>query len=178
MSIEAAGPKPPAPFNLRPYWQLAALIVIFAVWPLVVTYLASVIADLNHCTIVETGPQPCLIFGADRGGLLYDTASLIQISYVSLPLGVLLGFLWGGVLLISWMAWSRKRRGAADATRMEVNFAYYGLALLGILGVALATLNGWLPSAILLLCLFVGIFWTISFTFALVVTLRGRGKVK
>ena len=177
-AVEPTGAPPPAPFNMRPYWQLLALIAIFALAPMAIVYLASVIADLNGCTIVDTGPTPCVILGADRGGLLYDMASMVQVSFVTLPIGVLLSFLWLSVLIISQMAWRRKRAGVADATRMDVNFGYYGLSLLGILAIGYATLSGWLPAPVLMLVSFVGIFWILSFLFALFVTLRGKARAK
>ena len=175
---EPAGAPPPAPFNMRPYWQLLGLIAIVALGPMAIVYLASVIADLNHCTILDSGPTPCVILGQDRGGLLYDMASMVQVSFVTLPIGILLGFLWLSVLIISQMAWGRKRSGVADATRMDVNFGYYGLSLLAILAVGYATLSGWLPAPVLMLVSFVGIFWILSFLFALFVTLRGKAKAK
>lgn len=175
---EPTGPPPPAAFNMRPYWQLLALIVIVTAGPMAIVYLASVIADLNHCTITDAGPTPCIIFGQDRGGVLYDMAAFVQVSFVTMPIGMLLGFLWLAVLVISLMAWRRKRAGVADATKMDVNFGYYGLTLLGILAVGYATLSGWLPSPVLLLVSFVGIFWILSFLFALFVTLRRRAKAK
>jgi len=114
---EPAGAPPPAPFNMRPYWQLLGLIAIVALGPMAIVYLASVIADLNHCTILDSGPTPCVILGQDRGGLLYDMASMVQVSFVTLPIGILLGFLWLSVLIISQMAWRRKRSGAAVVPR-------------------------------------------------------------
>jgi hypothetical protein len=175
---EPAGAPPPAPFNMRPYWQLLALIAIFAAGPSLIVYLASVIADLNHCTIVDTGPTPCAVLGQDRGGLLYDMASMVQVSFVTMPVGILLGFVWLSALVISVMTYRRKRSGVADATKMDVNFGYYGLTLLGILAIGYATLSGWLPAPVLLLVSFVGIFWILSFLFALATTLRGKAKAK
>jgi len=175
---EPAGAPPPAPFNMRPYWQTLVLIAIFAAGPSVIVYLASVIADLNHCAIVDAGPTPCLILGQDRGGLLYDMATFVQVSFVTMPIGILLGFLWLSVLIISLMAYRRKRAGVADATRMDVNFGYYGLALVAILVVGYVTLAGWLPAPVLMLVAFVGVFWIFSFLFALWTTLSRRAKAK
>ena len=178
MSATEPSGAPPSQFNMRPYWQLLVVIAIFAVGPSAIVYLASVIADLNHCTIVDTGPTQCVVMGQDRGDLLYDMASLVQVSFVTMPVGILLGFLWLSILVISAMAYRRKRAGVADATRMDVNFAYYGLSLLGILAVGYATLSGWLPAPILMLVAFVGVFWILSFLFALLTTLRGKAKAK
>lgn len=171
-----SGPAPVEGFAMRPYWQLLAVIAVFALWPLPIVYLASAIADFNHCTIVETGATPCLIGGVDRGGLLYDMASLVQASFITLPIGVAMGFVWLCVLLINAMAWRRKRLGVPDATRMQPNFAYYGLALAAILAIGYATLVGWLPAPLLLLVAFVAIFWLFSFVFALVTTLRDKAQ--
>jgi hypothetical protein len=171
-----AGPAPVENFAMRRYWQLLAVIGVFAVWPLPIVYIASVVADLNHCTIVETGATPCLVGGVDRGGLLYDMASLVQASFVTLPIGVALGFIWLCVLIINVMTWRRKRLGVPDATRMQPNFTYYGLALAAILLIGYATLMGWLPGPLLLLVCFVAIFWLFSFVFALVTTLRDKAR--
>ena len=178
MSLDPSGPAPVERFEMRPYWQLLAAIAVFAAWPLPIVYLASVVADLNHCTIVETGATPCLIGGVDRGGLLYDMASLVQASFVTLPIGLTLGLVWLCALVINLMTWRRKRLGVPDATRMQPNFAYYGLALAAILAIGYATLAGWLPAPLLLLVSFVAIFWLFSFVFALVSTLRDRSKAK
>ena len=174
MGVIPSGPVPVERFEMRRYWQMLALIAVFAIWPLPIVFVASVLADLNHCTIVETGATPCLIGGVDRGGLLYDMASLVQASFVTLPVGVTLGVVWLCVLVINLMAWRRKRLGVPDATRMRPNFAYYGLALAAILGIGYATLVGWLPAPLLLLVSFVAIFWLFSFVFALVSTLRDK----
>ena len=178
MSIEPAGAPPLTLFKMRPYWQALGLIAVFAVWPYVIVYAASVIADLNHCTISDLGPTACVIGGADRGGLLYDMASMVQVSFVVMPMGILLGFVWLSVLVISVMAYRRKRSGVADATRMDVNFIYYGLTLVGILAIGLATLSGWLPAPVLLVVSFVAIFWIFSFVFAVLSVLRGKAKAK
>ena len=177
MTIGPSGaPMPADRFEMRRYWQLLAIIAVFAIWPLPIVYVASVIADLNHCAIVETGATPCLVGGVDRGGLLYDMASLVQAGFVTLPLGIALGFIWLCVLVINVMTWRRKRLGVPDATRMQPNFTYYGLALAAILLIGYASLAGWLPAPLLLLVSFVAIFWLFSFVFALVTTLRDAAK--
>jgi len=176
MTVTPSGPTPVERFQMRRYWQLLAVIAVFAIWPLPIVYAASVIADLNHCTIVETGPTPCLVGGVDRGSLLFEMASLVQAGFVTLPIGVTLGFVWLCVLVINLMAWRRKRLGVPDATRMQPNFTYYALALAAILGIGYATLVGWLPAPLLLLVSFVAIFWLFSFVFALVSTLRDKAQ--
>ncbi|MEO8758548.1 MAG: hypothetical protein ABI398_12465 [Devosia sp.] len=178
MSNEPAGTPPIATFNMRPYWQMLAIVAIFAVWPMVVVYIAAVIADLNGCTISDAGPTLCMVMEADRGGLLYDMAGMVEVSYVVLPLGVALGFVWLCVLIISVMTWRRKRSGVPDATRITVNFGYYALSLLAILAVGYATLASWLPGPVLLLVCFVAIFWIASFLFALATTLRDKVRAK
>ena len=178
MSPDPAGRPPTAGFDMRRYWQALAVIAIFAVLPQIIVYIASVIADLNGCSITDAGPTPCMVLGADRGGLLYDMAALVQVSFVVLPIGIALGFVWLCVLVISVMTWRRKRSGVADATKIEINYGYYALSFLAIVAIGYATLSGWLPAPVLLLVSFVAIFWIFSFIFALLTTLRDRARAK
>ena len=64
MSGDAAGAPPPARFAMKLYWQLLALIAVFAFAPWVIVYIAAVIADLNGCTLSATEALPCVIGGA------------------------------------------------------------------------------------------------------------------
>ena len=178
MSNDVGGRTPIPAFNMRRYWQALALIALIVLLPMATVYLAATIADLNGCTILDAGPTPCVILGADRGEILYNMAAMVQVSFITLPIGIALGFIWPCVLVISVMTWRRKRSGVADATKLEINFGYYGLSLLAILAIGYATLEGWLPAPVLLLVSFVAIFWIFSFVFALLTTLRDRGSAK
>ena len=177
MTTEPAGARPDA-FELKPYWQTLLVILLIALWPFAIVYFASSIADLNACTIVVSGPTPCIVLGSDLGQLLYQMGMTLELSYIFLGIGLLLGMIWAAMLTINFMTWRRKRSGVADATRMDVNFGWYAVSLLVILGLAWATLSGYLPALVLPLALFMAIFWAFSFVFAVLTTLRRRAKAK
>lgn len=174
MSRDAAGAPPPAPFEMKIYWQVLGLIAFFALAPWVIVYVAAAIADLNGCTLSATEVLPCVILGADRGDTLFGLASFADFAYISLSVGLMLFLIWIAILAVSYMAWRRKAQGVKDFTRIEVNFGWYGVALLAILAATAATLAGWLPGPAIFLVIFVFIFWVFSFLMALSVTLRDR----
>jgi hypothetical protein len=174
MNRDAAGAPPPAAFEFRIYWQVLGLIAFFALAPWVIVYIAAVIADLNGCTISPTEVLPCLIGGVDRGQMVFGLASFADFAYISLSVGLMLVLIWGAILTVSFMAWRRKAKGVADFTRIEVNFAWYGVALLAILAVTAMILAGWLPFPVIFLVIFVLIFWVFSFLMALSVTIRDK----
>jgi hypothetical protein len=174
MSRDAAGAPPPAPFEFKLYWQVLGLIAFFALAPWVIVYVAAVIADLNGCTLSATEPLPCMIFGADRGETLFGLAGFADFAYISLSVGLMLVLIWGAILTVSWMAWRRKAKGVADFTKVEVNFSWYGVALLAIFAVTAMILAGWLPFPVIFLVIFVLIFWVFSFLMALSVTIRDK----
>jgi hypothetical protein len=174
MSRDAAGAPPPAAFEFKIYWQVLGLIAFFALAPWVIVYVAAVIADLNGCTLSATEALPCLIGGADRGEMLFGLASFADFAYISLSVGLMLVLIWGGILAVSYLAWRRKARGVHDYTKVEVNFGWYGAALVAILAVTAMILAGWLPFPVIFLVIFVLIFWVFSFLMALSVTIRDK----
>ena len=174
MNREAAGAPPPAPFEFKIYWQVLGLIAFFALAPWVIVYIAAVIADLNGCTLSATEALPCVIGGADRGETLFGLAGFADFAYVSLSVGLMLVLIWGAILAVSYMAWRRKARGVKDFTKLEVNFGWYGVALVAIFAVTAMILAGWLPFPVIFLVIFVLIFWVFSFLMALSVTIRDK----
>jgi hypothetical protein len=173
VSRDAAG-APPAPFEMKIYWQVLGLIVFFALAPWVLVYVAAVIADLNGCTISPEEALPCVIWGADRGQMVFGLASFADFAYISLSVGLMLCLIWIAILWVSYMAWRRKAMGVRDYTKIEVNFGYYGVALIAILAGAAAVLAGWLPGPVIFLVIFVAIFWVFSFLMALSTTIRDK----
>ena len=101
-----------------------------------------------------------------------------QVAAVLVPMGTLAVMLWAVVLLIARNAHARRSAGMATLGPQRVNFLYYAVSLVVILGVGYATLSGVLPSAGLLLVAFMAIFWLFSFVFALVATLRRKSRAK
>ena len=174
MSREAAGAPPPAPFEMKIYWQVLGLITFFALAPWVLVYIAAVIADLNGCTLSATEALPCLIGGVDRGEMVFGLASFAELAYISLSVGLMLGLIWIAILAVSFMAWRRKALGVRDYTKVEVNFGYYGVALIAILAGTAAVFAGWLPGPVIFLVIFVFIFWIFSFLMSLSLAIRDR----
>jgi hypothetical protein len=177
MSPDAEGPRP-SPFAMKPYWQVLGLIGFFSLAPWVIVYIAAVLADLNGCTISVTEALPCVIWGADRGEMIFGLANFADFAYISLSVGILLALIWAALLALSYMAWRRKARGVKDFTRIEVNYFYYALSLIGILALGYITLAGWLPGPVIFLVIFAAIFWIFSFFMSLALTLRDRVKSK
>jgi len=73
---------------------------------------AGVVASHYGCALHEGYSNPCIVFGADRGELLYGLFISGWLSLITLPLGAvgcLLALVWG-VLQAVW-EW-RKRKGS------------------------------------------------------------------
>lgn len=72
--------------------------VIIGIAPLASVVLAGLIAQWGGCALHEGFAQPCMVFGADIGGLLYTMAVMGWLMLISLFFlaGGLLGLGWGG----------------------------------------------------------------------------------
>ncbi|ODT80726.1 MAG: hypothetical protein ABS76_14740 [Pelagibacterium sp. SCN 64-44] len=82
-----------------PYWAYGlalAVILLFALAPLISVYVASAIAEAHHCPLNEGSVNSCLVGGMDLGPLLYTLFVLGWFMLATLPLG-------GGALLV-WLA--------------------------------------------------------------------------
>ena len=78
----------------------AALILLFALAPLISAFSASAIADANGCALDEGGVHPCLIGGTDYGETLSVMFVLGWFGLVTMPLGALAAIVWCLVLVI------------------------------------------------------------------------------
>lgn len=85
----------------RKIWLLV-LMVMVGVLPLVSVAIAGLIADLNGCGLHEGFVQPCIMLGADIGGLLYNMVAFGWLMLISLFFfaGGLLGLLVEGSALL------------------------------------------------------------------------------
>ena len=63
---------------------LLILMVVIGIAPLVSVFLAGTIADLNGCSLHEGFVQPCIVLGADIGGLLYNMIAIGWLMLISL----------------------------------------------------------------------------------------------
>jgi hypothetical protein len=170
MSVPA-GPAT-APFRMGRYWFVLALILIFAAWPLLPVAIANAVAAMNHCPLLEAGPQPCPVGGGDWGATLWGMASLVKVSFFSIPAGVTLLFFWVLALVVGLATHVRRESGTNTPRADRVNFLWYALALVVLLAVAYMVLLGVLPGVLLFLVIFAAIFWIFSFAFAVYSTLR------
>jgi hypothetical protein len=158
-------------FNFTPYsWALVSLIA-FGWWPMLLVYLAAAFADLNGCTIDANGPVSCITMGADWGGMLYSATSLVGIFAFTMPTALILLVVWMAVLASSILIW-RRRRSTIDISPAQVRWSYYLLTLAALLTLGYFTLTGRLPGMVILVVVFGGIFWVLSFLFALFGTIR------
>lgn len=79
---------------------LAIISLIVGFFPVLVSILAGIIANSCDCRLDEGGVHPCVIFGKDRGPMLYSMFNFAWFIFFTLPLGVL-GLVVAGV----WAWW-------------------------------------------------------------------------
>lgn len=70
------------------------IITLITLGPLLITLLGGAAASLFGCTISEVGPQECLVLSVDIGWLFYAMGVIGWLFIITVPLGVLLFFLW------------------------------------------------------------------------------------
>ncbi|MEP9377624.1 hypothetical protein ABLE91_12970 [Aquabacter sp. CN5-332] len=94
---------------IRAYSLSLLCIALFALFPVISVALVSLVATAAGCTVNEGGVHPCLIAGADLGGLLYTMGVLGWLGLVTLPVGAILLAVWA-VLLLGHLGWRALRR--------------------------------------------------------------------
>lgn len=99
--------KPAFPWKL--YLGVFLSIALVALLPVLSVAIAGGIASLADCRLDEGNVHPCVILGADFGGLLYGMGVLGWLMLVTLPLGALAGFGWV-LVWIGHFAWHKWRR--------------------------------------------------------------------
>jgi hypothetical protein len=87
-------------FSMAIYWILLALIVLFAMLPILVTIFAAAIANANGCQISEGLLTPCVINGVDYGSELQVGGIAIFYMFLTFPLAFVFFLVWLTVLLI------------------------------------------------------------------------------
>lgn len=78
----------------RLYWLALPLTVLLSCLPLLLTFAASLVANLAGCALDEGGAHRCLILGHDWGDTLYHLLVGGWMMLFTLPLGALLLVLW------------------------------------------------------------------------------------
>lgn len=82
MSIKANGR-----FPLRTYAIVGLGVVAVAVLPIISVLTAGQVANANGCVLNESGVNPCLIGGADWGGVLAFMGVAGWFAFFTIPLG-------------------------------------------------------------------------------------------
>ena len=86
-----------------------------ALLPFAATFLTAVLAGMLGCETGDAGAEPCLIFGADAGGLLSGLLAIGGFVQLTIPLFMSLLAMW---LIVEAVAvWRRRRRARRDAAR-------------------------------------------------------------
>ena len=100
----------PARFPWWVYWLLLALILAFALAPVISVFVAGWIAETNGCMLNEGDINPCMVGGSDLGPTLYTLFVLGWFALATLPLGggALIVFL--VILIIHRIAWGRMQK--------------------------------------------------------------------
>ena len=89
------------------YWVLLAVLLVFAIGPLISVMVSIGLADMGGCVLNEAGVHPCMMLGLDLGGLLAFMFIMGWFSLVTLPLGIGLFLVWLAVIIIHRIAWGR-----------------------------------------------------------------------
>jgi hypothetical protein len=92
------------------------LILVLALLPVASVLLSSVVADAAGCRLDEGGFHPCVILGADWGGVLGTMFVLGWLALVTLPLGAVALAAWAVAAVLLWL---KGRRGGARAKALE-----------------------------------------------------------
>jgi hypothetical protein len=82
-------------------WSLLA-IIIAALFPVALAFLAGMIASVAGCTLSGGGPDPCIIFGADWGGALSVMLTMHWLAFLTLPAGALALAVWAVCAFVLW----------------------------------------------------------------------------
>lgn len=78
-------------------------IILIGIGPLLVSLAASAFASINGCVLHEGYANPCVVFGADWGELLYTMGVMGWITLASLPVGVIMFSIYLGVVIVMWL---------------------------------------------------------------------------
>jgi hypothetical protein len=93
---------------------LLVLILIFTLWPTVISMGAEWYGRWHGCEVEFTRAIPCMVNGEDQGKWIYETQQWAYLSLYTIPVG--------GMLLLGWLVLavivyiiSRVRRGSKPA---------------------------------------------------------------
>ena len=105
-------------FPVAWYAVVLVLVLLFAAAPIISVLVSSAIAEAHGCVLNEGGANPCVINGKDYGETLVTMFLLGWLMFLTLPAGALAFLLWLVVLIVHWVA--RSRRAHATTQRSDV----------------------------------------------------------
>jgi hypothetical protein len=99
-------------------WRNAIVYGIFVSWtvfPIVCVLIVSAVSAICGCTVNESSPTPCVVFGVDIGRPLYILRVMGWLGIVTLPSGGIALVLYTVFVVAESMIARRKRRAQARA---------------------------------------------------------------
>lgn len=107
MTDPAPAPRPKGRGLVAVFALAFVAIVVVAGAPVISVVVAMVLAEANGCTLHEGFTNPCVIWGADRGELLYTMFVAGWFGLVTLPAGAIALLVW---LVAAGVAFFLRRR--------------------------------------------------------------------
>ena len=104
-----------AGFPWTPYVVALAIIAVIALFPVISVWLAYAIAEPNGCRVDEAGVYPCIVNGADIGGLLAFMALLGWLMLATIPFGAMALLLWA-VVLVAHLIYRRTKAARSGSS--------------------------------------------------------------
>jgi hypothetical protein len=95
---------------------LLVLILVFALWPTVLSMGAAGIAQLFGCETDFNRAIPCTIIGKEWGQTVYELQNWAYLSLFTIPVGEVLLAIWLATLLIYLVIRFIRRRQAAQGS--------------------------------------------------------------
>ncbi len=83
------------------------IVSVLALLPFLMMVATLGLATVLGCDVNESGPQTCMVFGSDWGGLLSGMLTAGWMGLVTIPLLMCVFAVW---LAIEGLAWWRRRR--------------------------------------------------------------------
>lgn len=107
--MDTSAPARSKRFPVLPYALVLALILLFALAPVISVVIAGGIANAYGCRLDEAGVHPCVIGGTDYGEMLEMMFVLGWLMLMTLPAGAIAFLIWVVVLITHAILRSRSR---------------------------------------------------------------------